>query len=114
MDQRKKIQTYVNQVKKIYQENPEFAELRNSNFDEYERKMGEKLSRFKEDYRTLFKLAIKEFDKESFITKLNHFLNITQNVLNGRVTLEEATKQVANEQYKEYVEPLVEKKENNK
>ncbi len=73
--------------------------------------MSEKLPRFKEDYRTLFKLAIREFDQPSFLSKLDHFLNITQNVLNGKRTLDDATKQVADEQYKEYVAPIVENKE---
>ena len=110
MDQKKKIQIYVSQVKKLHDEHPELLSVRSINFDEYEKVMAEKLPRFKEDYKTLFKLAIKEFDQPSFLIKLDHFLNITQTVLNGKRTLEDATKQVADEQYKEYVAPIIEKK----
>ena len=73
--------------------------------------MSERLPRFKEDYKTLFKLAIREFDQPIFINKLNHFLNISQSVINGNRTLEDATKQVADEQYNEYVAPVVPKKD---
>ena len=45
--------------------------------------------------------------------KLKHFLNISQSVLNGKTTLDEATKQVAQEQYEEYVAPIVKNKESN-
>ena len=111
MDQRHKVKLYVSMVKKINDESPHLLALRQSNFEEYEIQMSEKLPRFKEDYRTLFKLAIREFDQPSFLSKLDHFLNITQNVLNGKRTLDDATKQVADEQYKEYVAPIVENKE---
>jgi hypothetical protein len=111
MDQKKKIQLYVEQIYSIHDKNPELLSLRTNNFEEYEKVMGERLPRFKEDYKTLFKMAIREFDQPIFVNKLNHFLNITQSVINGKRTLEDATKQVADEQYNEYVAPVVTKKE---
>jgi len=112
MDQQKRIQLYVSQVKKINEENPDIAALRHTNYEEYETAMIHKLPRFKNDYKTLFKLSIREYDQPAFLSKLDHFLNITQKVLTGKRTLEDATKQVADEQFKEYVAPIVEKKEN--
>ncbi len=110
MDQKKKIQVYMTQIVKIHQENPELSKQRTSDFENYEKTMAEKLPRFKEDYKTLFKLAIREFDQPDFQRKLEHFLSITQSVINGKRTLEDATKQVADEQYKEYIAKVVEKK----
>jgi hypothetical protein len=111
MDQKKKIQLYMTQVDNIHSKNPSLKNQRDNDFEGYEKYMSEQMPRFKEDYKTLFKLAIREFDQPSFQMKLNHFLNITQNVINGKRTLEDATKQVADEQYKEYVAPIVGKKE---
>ena len=112
MDQKKRIQLYVSQIENIHDKNPDLKYQRNEDFETYEKYMAEQLPRFKEDYKTLFKLAIREFDQPSFQMKLGHFLNITQNVINGKRTLEDATKQVADEQYKEYVAPVVENKDN--
>jgi hypothetical protein len=111
MDQKKKIQLYITQIENLHSKNPALKNQRDTDFEAYEKYMSEQLPRFKEDYKTLFKLAIREFDQTSFQMKLNHFLNITQSVINGKRTLEDATKQVADEQYKEYVAPIVEKKE---
>jgi hypothetical protein len=110
MDQKKKIQFYMTQIHKIHQEQPELSAQRSTDFEEYEKVMAERLPRFKEDYKTLFKLAIREFDQPDFQRKLEHFLSITQSVINGKRTLEDATKQVADEQYKEYVAGIVENK----
>ena len=110
MDQKKKIQVYMTQIFKIHQENSELSAQRTSDFENYEKFMAERLPRFKEDYKTLFKMAIREFDQPDFQRKLDHFLSITQTVINGKRTLEDATKQVADEQYKEYVAKIVEKK----
>lgn len=110
MDQKKKIQVYMTQIVKIHQEHPELSAQRVSDFENYEKFMAERLPRFKEDYKTLFKMAIREFDQPEFQRKLDHFLSITQSVINGKRTLEDATKQVADEQYKEYVAKIVEKK----
>ncbi len=100
----------MTQIVKIHQEHPELSEQRVSDFENYEKFMAERLPRFKEDYKTLFKLAIREFDQPTFQKKLDHFLSITQSVINGKRTLEDATKQVADEQYKEYVAGIVENK----
>jgi hypothetical protein len=110
MDQKKKIQVYMTQIYKLHQEQPELSAQRLTDFEAYEKVMAERLPRFKEDYKTLFKLAIREFDQPDFQRKLDHFLSITQSVINGKRTLEDATKQVADEQYKEYVAGIVEKK----
>ena len=100
----------MTQIHKIHQEQPELSSQRSNDFEEYEKVMVERLPRFKEDYKTLFKLAIREFDQPDFQRKLEHFLSISQSVINGKRTLEDATKQVADEQYKEYVAGIVEKK----
>lgn len=97
----------MTQIQNIHSKNPDLKNQRDTDFEAYEKHMSEQMPRFKDDYKTLFKLAIREFDQPSFQMKLNHFLNITQNVINGKRTLEDATKQVADEQYKEYVEPIV-------
>ena len=107
MDQKKKIQLYISQIESIHLKDPTLKVQRINDFDGYEKFMAEKLPRFKEDYKTLFKLSIREFDIPGFQNKLAHFLNITQNVINGKRTLEDATSQVAKEQYNEYVAPIV-------
>jgi len=107
MDQKKKIQLYISQIESIHSKNPNLKVQRIHDFESYEKFMAEQLPRFKEDYKTLFKLSIREFDVPGFQNKLRHFLTITQNVINGKVTLEDATTQVANEQYNEYVAPIV-------
>ncbi len=112
MDQKKKIQLYMTQIENIHSKNPALKNQRHTDFEAHDTYMSEQIPRFKEDYKTLFKLGIREFDQPSFQMKLNHFLNITQNVINGKRTLEDATKQVADEQYKEYVAPVLGKKDN--
>jgi hypothetical protein len=107
MDQKKKIQLYIGQIESIHAKNPNLKFQRMNDFEGYEKFMSESLPRFKEDYKTLFKLAIREFDIPGFQNKLGHFLNITQSVINGKRTLEDATTQVAKEQYNEYVAPIV-------
>jgi hypothetical protein len=107
MDQKKKIQLYIGQIESIHSKNPTLKIQRMNDFEGYEAHMAEQLPRFKEDYKTLFKLAIREFDIPGFQNKLGHFLNITQSVINGKRTLEDATTQVATEQYNEYVAPIV-------
>lgn len=113
MDQKKKIEFYMDKIHELHKKDSSLRELMNNNFDAYENYMAEQLPKFKEKYKTLFKMAIREFDQPSFNMKLKHFLNITQSVLNGKKTLDEATKQVAQEQYDEYVAPIVKKKEEN-
>jgi hypothetical protein len=107
MDQRHKIEMYMAEIRKINADYPHLAQLAQVNFDEYERFMAAKLPRFKEDYKTLFKMAIREYNKPDFQGQLNHYLSITQSVLNGARTLDDATKQVATEQYNKYVAPVV-------
>jgi len=107
MDQKLKIEMYITLIKNINIQHPHLADLVLTNFDEYEQFMAAKLPRFKEDYKTLFKMAIREYNKPEFLGQLNHYLSITQNVLNGARTLDDATKQVATEQYNKYVAPVV-------
>lgn len=107
MEQKTKILLYLRQVRVIHDENPTYVQLRSIDFSEYEAKMSEKLPKFKQDYPTLFKLMIREFDSPVFMSKLNHFLGLSQDVKNGRRTLEEASKQVGQEQYDEFVAPIV-------
>ena len=107
MDQKVKIQMYISMIEKLHAQDPQLAILAANNFDEYEVRMSNKLPRFKEDYKTLFKMAIREYNKPDFKQQLAHYLNITQNVLNGHRTLDDATKQVAAEQYEKYVAPVL-------
>ena len=107
MDQRHKIEMYMSQIKKLNADHPHLARL---NVEEYEAFMAAKMPRFKEDYKTLFKLAIREYNKPEFQGQLNHYLSITQSVLDGGRTLDDATKQVATEQYNKYVLPVVGKR----
>lgn len=107
MDQKHRIEMYMTLIKKLNADHPHLAQL---NFEEYEQFMAAKLPRFKEDYKTLFKMAIREYNKPEFQGQLNHYLSITQSVLDGGRTLDDATKQVATEQYNKYVAPVVGKK----
>jgi hypothetical protein len=107
MEQKTKIMLYLRQVNTLHAQHPELKELRATNFEEYESQMSEKLPKFKQDYPTLFKMMIREFDRPVFMSKLNHFLGLSQDVRNGRKTLEEASKQVGQEQYDEFVAPIV-------
>lgn len=107
MEQKKKIEMYVEKIYEFHQKDPSLRSKMINNYTEYEQFMIEKLPKFKEKYPTLFKMAIQEFDKPSFSTKLKHFLIISQSVLNGKTTLDAATKQVAQEQFDEYVAPIV-------
>jgi hypothetical protein len=107
MDQKKRIELYVQTLRNIHQKNPELKQKIQTDFTAYEQEMAQELPRFKEKYPTLFRMAIREFDDPTFNRKLSHFLNISHNVLTGRNTLDEATKQVAQEQYDEYVAPIV-------
>ena len=107
MDQKLKIEMYMTLIKNINIQHPHLADLVLTNYDEYEQFMAAKLPRFKEDYKTLFKMAIREYNKPDFKQQLAHYLNITQNVLNGHRTLDDATKQVAAEQYEKYVAPVL-------
>jgi hypothetical protein len=111
MDQKKRIELYIERIHEIHKKDPELKKKMRSDYEEYEKFMAEQLPRFKEKYPTLYKMAIREFDQPSFAMKLRHFLNISQSVLSGKTTLDDATKQVAQEQYEEYVAPLVKKKE---
>ena len=111
MDQKRKIELYIEKINEIHRKDPMLKNKINENFIEYEKVMSEQLPKFKEKYPTLFKLSIKEFNQPNFTNKLKHFLSISQNVLNGKKTLDEATKQVAQEQYDEYVAPIVKNKE---
>lgn len=113
MDQSLKIEMYMTLIKNINLEHPHLADLVLTNFDEYEKIMAAKLPRFKEDYKTLFKMAIREYNKPDFQGQLNHYLSITQSVLNGARSLDDATKQVATEQYNKYVAPVVKHKNDN-
>lgn len=107
MDQKKRIELYIQSIRNIHEKNPELKQKILENYTEYEEFMAKELPRFKEKYPTLYKMAIKEFDDPLFNRKLGHFLNISHNVLTGKDTLENATKQVAQEQYEEYVAPIV-------
>jgi hypothetical protein len=111
MDQKKRIEMYVERIHEIHNKDPQLKKKMSENYEEYEKYMAEQLPRFKEKYPTLYKMAIREYDQPSFAMKLRHFLSISQSVLNGKTTLDDATKQVAQEQYEEYVAPLVKKKE---
>jgi hypothetical protein len=107
MDQKKRIELYIKTIKNVHEKNPDLKKIMLSNYPEYEEIMAKELPRFKEKYPTLYKLSIREFDEPTFNNKLSHFLNISHNVLTGKNTLEDATKQVAQEQYDEYVAPIV-------
>lgn len=110
MDQKSKIQMYIRTIEQMHAKDPQLAVLAKNKFEEYEAHMSNKLPRFKEDYKTLFKIAICEYNKPEFKQQLAHYLNITQNVLNGHRTLDDATKQVAAEQYEKYVAPVLSEK----
>lgn len=111
MEQKKRIEMYIQRIYDIHTKDPTLIPLMTLDYDSYEKHMADNLPRFKEKYPTLYKMAIKEFAQPTFMMKLNHFLSISQSVLNGRKTLDEATKQVAQEQYDEYVAPIVKNKE---
>ena len=110
MDQKKKIDFYIRKIEELHEKDPNLKKQQNEQYEEYEKYMTSELPKFKEKYPTLFKMAIREYDQATFRTKLNHFLGISQNVLSGKRTLDDATKQVAQEQYDEYVAPIVPKK----
>ncbi len=111
MDQKKRIELYIERIYELHEKDKSLKKKMNENYDEYEKYMAEQLPRFKEKYPTLYKMSIREFDQPAFTVKLRHFLSISQNVLSGKTTLDDATKQVAQEQYEEYVAPIVKKKE---
>lgn len=107
MDQKQRISLYIKQIGMLHAADASLAPLCVANFDEYEKIMAAKMPRFKEDYKTLFKMAIREWNTKDFQRQLAHYLNITQTVLNGTRTLDDATKQVASEQYDKYVAPVL-------
>ena len=111
MEQKKRIELYVEKINELHRNDSSLKQKMLNNFDEYEKFMSEQLPKFKEKYPTLYKMSIREWDQPSFTIKLKHFLSISQSVLNGKKTLDEATKQVAQEQYDEYVAPIVKNKE---
>ena len=110
MEQKKRIEMYVERIYEIHRKDTTLKQQMINDYESYEKYMAEQLPRFKEKYPTLYKMAIREFDQPSFTMKLKHFLNISQSVLNGKTTLDDATKQVAQEQYDEYVAPIVKNK----
>ncbi len=111
MDQKKRIEMYIERIHEIHKKDSTLKSTMMTDYDRYEKYMAEQIPKFKEKYPTLYKMAIREFDQPSFTMKLKHFLNISQNVLNGKTKLDDATKQVAQEQYDEYVAPIVKNKE---
>ncbi len=111
MEQKDRIELYVERIHEFHKRDSTLKNKMKDNYDEYEKYMAEQLPRFKEKYPTLYKMAIREFDQPSFNMKLKHFLGISQSVLNGKRTLDDATKQVAEEQYNEYVAPIVKNKD---
>ena len=107
MEQRTRIELYLKEIRRITTNDPTLLSMRATDPAEYEKQMEAKLPNFKERYPTLFRRMILEFDAPDFQRKLNHFLTMSHSVHSGRRTLEEASHQIGQEAYDEYVKPIV-------
>ena len=107
MDQKTRIELYLREIQRITTNHPELITLRRDNPQEYEAQMERKLPTFKEKYPTLFRRMIMEFDAPEFRQKLSHFLGVSHSVHAGRRTLEDASRQIGQEAYDQYVKPIV-------
>ena len=97
----------LNEIKLVrkYIQRPEIMKLYKNNRKEYEDHLNEKFKNFSDNKPFLFDMAIR-YEKFDY-NKLNKFLGVINNISNGKITNEDASKMVGQMQYDEYVKDKI-------
>jgi hypothetical protein len=107
--QSKHVMDIVTQINQ-YINSPEGTKLKNTNYDEFYKKVQEEHTEFHKDYSSIFNMTVDGKMTGANLQRLVNMVNMQDRIQQGNVGQHNADVAVGKLLYDQYVDPLVDKK----